>query len=70
MGATGAIEAVAAALTIERGWLPPTLHYEEPDPACDLDVVPNEGRDLRVRYLLSNSFGFGGINSCLVLGAV
>ena len=70
LGATGAIEAVAAALTIERSWVPPTLHYEEPDPACDLDVVPNEGRELGVRYLLSNSFGFGGINSCLVLGAV
>jgi 3-oxoacyl-[acyl-carrier-protein] synthase II len=70
LGATGAIEAAIASLTFQEGWLPPTLHYEEPDPACDLDIVANEGRDLRPRHLLSNSFGFGGINSCLVLGAV
>ena len=70
LGATGAIETVVAALTLDRGWLPPTLHHEEPDPACDLDVVPNEGRDVNVRRVLSNSFGFGGINSCLVLGKV
>ncbi len=70
LGATGAIETAVAALTLDRDWMPPTLHYEEPDPACDLDVVPNEGRDVNVRYVLSNSFGFGGINSCLVLGKV
>ena len=70
LGATGAIETAVAALTLDRGWLPPTLHYEEPDPACDLDVVPNEGREVGVRRILSNSFGFGGINSCLVLGKV
>ena len=70
LGATGAIETVVAALTLARGWVPPTLHYEEPDPACDLDIVPNEGRDVPVRRILSNSFGFGGINSCLVLGQV
>ena len=49
---------------------PRRLHHEEPDPACDLDIVPNKGRDVNVRRLLSNSFGFGGINSCLVLGSV
>ena len=70
LGATGAIEAAVAALTLDRGWLPPTLHYEEADPACDLDVVPNEGREVNMRRVLSNSFGFGGINSCLVLGKV
>ena len=70
LGATGAIETVVAALAMERGWVPPTLHYEEPDPDCDLDIVPNEGRDVKVHRLVSNSFGFGGINSCLVLGAV
>lgn len=70
LGATGAIEACVAALAIKEGWLPPTLHLEEPDPACDLDCIPNVGREQRVRYVLSNSFGFGGINSCLILGAV
>ena len=70
LGATGAIETVVAALAMERGWVPPTLHYEEADPACDLDIVPNEGREMPVRRMVSNSFGFGGINSCLVLGSV
>ena len=70
LGATGAIEACVVALAIKEGWLPPTLHHEEPDPACDLDCIPNEGREQRVQYVLSNSFGFGGINSCLILGAV
>lgn len=70
LGATGAIETCVAALALKEGWLPPTLHYEEPDPACDLDVIPNEGREKAVKYVLSNSFGFGGINSCLILGAV
>ncbi len=70
LGATGAIETAIAALTLDRGWLPPTLHREEADPACDLDVVPNEGRDTGARRILSNSFGFGGINSCLILGKV
>ena len=70
LGATGAIETAVAALTLDRGWLPPTLHREEADPACDLDVVPNEGRETGARRILSNSFGFGGINSCLILGKV
>ena len=70
LGATGAIETAVAALTLDRGWMPPTLHREEADPACDLDVVPNEGREIRARRILSNSFGFGGINSCLILGQV
>ncbi len=71
LGATGAIEAAVCALALAHRWVPPTLHYEEPDPACDLDIVPNEGRDYpNLRTALSNSFGFGGINSCLVLGTV
>ncbi len=70
LGATGAIETAVAALTLDRGWMPPTLHREEADPACDLDVVPNEGREVDARRILSNSFGFGGINSCLILGKV
>ncbi len=70
LGATGAIEAVICCLALENSWVPPTLHYEHPDPACDLDVVPNHGRELPVRRILSNSFGFGGINACIVLGSV
>jgi 3-oxoacyl-[acyl-carrier-protein] synthase II len=70
LGATGAIEAALCALTIERGWIPPTLNWENFDPACDLDVVPQHGRTARVDHVLSNSFGFGGINACIVLGRV
>jgi 3-oxoacyl-[acyl-carrier-protein] synthase II len=64
----GAIEAAIAALTIQRGFIPPTLHLHDPDPECDLDYVPHIGREQSVRTVLSNSFGFGGINACLVLG--
>ena len=70
LGATGAIEATLCALAIERNWIPPTLNWENPDPACDLDVVPQHGREGEVDYVLSNSFGFGGINACIVLGRV
>ena len=70
LGATGAIEAALCALAIDRGWIPPTLNWENPDPACDLDVVPREGREANADYVLSNSFGFGGINACVVLGRV
>ena len=55
---------------IERGWIPPTLNRHHSDPACDLDVVPDHGRDAELNYVLSNSFGFGGINACVVLGRV
>ena len=68
LGATGAIEAAICALAIERGWIPPTLNRDHPDPACDLDVVPEHGRVKELNYALSNSFGFGGINSCVILG--
>lgn len=70
LGATGAIEAAICALAIEHGWIPPTLNRTDPDPVCDLDVVPNEGRAAKLNYVLSNSFGFGGINSCVILGRV
>lgn len=70
LGATGAIETVICALAIDRGFLPPTLHYETPDPVCDLDFVPNEARDMQIDVALNNSFGFGGINSCVVLKRV
>jgi 3-oxoacyl-[acyl-carrier-protein] synthase II len=70
LGAAGAIEAAICALAIDRGFIPPTLNWQTPDPACDLDVVPNEGRHQPVDYVMSNAFGFGGINSCIVLGKV
>jgi len=70
LGATGAIEIAICCLAMERGWIPPTLHHEHPDPACDLDIVPNHGRELALRHVLSNSFGFGGINACIALGAI
>ena len=70
LGATGAIEAVICCLAMTEGYLPPTLHYETPDPECALDVISNHGRQTRPRKILSNSFGFGGINSCLILGSV
>ena len=68
LGASGAIEVGASCLAMDRGWIPPTLNVEEVDPACDLDYVPNEGRAVLPDYILSNSFGFGGINASLVLG--
>ena len=67
--ASGGIEAVATVLTVREGKIPPTIHYEHPDPACDLDYVPNEARELPVRVALSNSFAFGGNSSVVVLGA-
>jgi 3-oxoacyl-[acyl-carrier-protein] synthase II len=68
LGASGAIEAAIGALSLSHDYLPPTMNYEIPDPDCDLDYLPNVGRVAHARYLLSNSFGFGGINACLVLG--
>jgi 3-oxoacyl-[acyl-carrier-protein] synthase II len=65
--ASGAIEAVATALTVRDGRVPPTIHYENPDPACDLDYVPNAAREVDVEVALSNSFAFGGNSSVVVL---
>jgi 3-oxoacyl-[acyl-carrier-protein] synthase II len=65
--AAGAIEAVVSALTIINQRIPPTINYQIPDPAIPLDVVPNAARDAKVRRVISNSFGFGGQNTCLVL---
>jgi 3-oxoacyl-[acyl-carrier-protein] synthase II len=70
LGATGAIEAALCALSLDHQWIPPTINYQTPDPACDLDVVPNHGREAELNYVMSNSFGFGGINACVVLGKV
>lgn len=67
LGASGAFEAAISALVLQRGWIPPTLNLDTPDPACDLDYVPQRGRELAAQTVLSNSFGFGGINASLVL---
>jgi len=67
LGASGAVEFIAAVLTLSRGIVPPTINYEFPDPDCDLDYVPNNAREKKVRMAISNSFGFGGHNVCLCL---
>ena len=67
LGAAGAVEAVFTALALRDGFVPATIHYEVPDPQCDLDVVPNAGRASALRYALSNSLGFGGHNASLLL---
>src|SRR3954465_10676267 len=70
LGAGGALEAIFSALAIREGKLPPTINYEVPDPACDLDYIANETRDADVRVAVSNSFGFGGHNASIVLRRV
>jgi 3-oxoacyl-[acyl-carrier-protein] synthase II len=70
LGAAGAVEGAVCALAIARGVVPPTIHYETPDPDCDLDYVPNEARELEVTLALSNSFGFGGQNACVAFRRV
>jgi 3-oxoacyl-[acyl-carrier-protein] synthase II len=67
LGAAGAVEAIATLLTINRGVVHPTINYENPDPACDLDYVPNQARRKDVRIAISNGFGFGGHNAVVVL---
>ncbi len=67
LGAAGAVEAIFSTLAVDRGVLPPTINYDEPDPQCDLDYVPNEAREADVRTAVSNSFGFGGHNACIVI---
>jgi len=66
LGAAGGIESVFSVLTLVRNVIPPTINYVNPDPDCDLDYVPNEPREARVDYVLSNSFGFGGTNAALL----
>ena len=66
-GAAGAVEAGVTALTIRDQIIHPTINQEVPDPECDLDYVPNVAREARIRYALSNSFGFGGTNACILL---
>ena len=67
LGAAGAVEAIFTALALKEGYLPATINYQVPDPACDLDYVPNMGRQAQVEYALSNSLGFGGHNACVLL---
>jgi len=67
LGATGAVEAIFTILALERGVLPPTINQTTPDPDCDLDYIPNEARSEQVEIGVSNAFGFGGHNSCIVL---
>ncbi|OPX19039.1 MAG: beta-ketoacyl-[acyl-carrier-protein] synthase II [Desulfobacca sp. 4484_104] len=67
LGGAGAIEAIFTVLSLQQGILPPTINYENPDPQCDLDYVPNQAREVPIRIAMSNSFGFGGTNAVLVL---
>ncbi len=67
MGATGALEAIFCVQAIRDGILPPTIHYETPDPECDLDYIPNKARELKISLAISNAFGFGGHNAVLAL---
>ena len=66
LGASGAVEAALCVLALKDGFVPATINYQVPDPACDLDIVPNEGREADIRCAISNSLGFGGHNACLV----
>src|SRR6185312_10269254 len=67
LSAAGAVEAVFSLMTMREGVIPPTINYDNPDPAIDLDVVPSVKRSADVKTVLSNSFGFGGQNACLVM---
>lgn len=66
LGAAGALEAIVCVLAIKDSFVPATINYDEKDPECDLDYVPNEGRNQNIRYALSNSLGFGGHNASLL----
>ena len=70
LGATGAVETIISACALKEGFLPPTINYNTSDSECDLDYIPNKGRNVQVSYALSNSFGFGGHNACIVLKSV
>jgi 3-oxoacyl-(acyl-carrier-protein) synthase len=66
LGAAGGLEAALCARAVRDGVAPPTINYETPDPECDLDYVPNTAREMNIRHAMSNSFGFGGTNACLI----
>ncbi len=69
LGAAGAVESIFCCLAIDQGVVPPTLNLDNPSPGCDIDLVPHEAKERKVNIALSNSFGFGGTNASLVLGA-
>jgi 3-oxoacyl-(acyl-carrier-protein) synthase len=70
LGAAGALESIFCIQAMHTGTLPPTINYTTPDPECDLDYVPNTARSTQVQRTMTNSFGFGGHNACLIFGAV
>jgi 3-oxoacyl-[acyl-carrier-protein] synthase II len=70
LGATGGVEAAISAMAVHRNLIPPTINLENPDPRCDLDYTPNKARERRINVALSNSFGFGGHNACVLLRKV
>ena len=70
LGAAGAIEAVICLLALQHQWAPPTLHLEEPDENCPVDCLPKSGRETRLRAVMNNSFGFGGVDTALILRPV
>ena len=67
LGAAGAVEAIITVKSLQDGFVPGTINYSQPDPECDLDIVPNQGRKQDIQYAMSNSLGFGGHNACIVL---
>ena len=70
LGASGALEAVICVKALQDETVPPTINYENPDPECDLDYVPNQARSVKIRNIMSNSFGFGGHNATIILSQV
>ncbi|MBR0515377.1 MAG: beta-ketoacyl-[Eubacterium sp.] len=66
LGGSGALEAIICSKALQDSFVPATINYKNPDPECDLDIVPNEGRNVDIKYAASNSLGFGGHNACLV----
>jgi 3-oxoacyl-[acyl-carrier-protein] synthase II len=66
LGAAGGVESVFSVLALKNGVIPPTINYETPDPECDLDYVPNQARERKIKTVMSNSFGFGGTNATLI----
>lgn len=67
LGGSGAVEAVFTTMAVYDGFIPATINYKVPDEECDLDIVPNEGRNVQVEYAASNSLGFGGHNACIII---